>query len=492
MNSIAIRQKQIKDVLDEDGLYKKIVYDRMRNAVSSWDDVLKPKSLRDEDKELNVETSVEKLVGLIQKRISSLQSFVGDAKGAERRQLFSYITSYADVISMYNSIVRVSQNPSLNQQSKMAIITKIQSIQKDIDTLTVALNELIDYSFDNNEVDKDMVALINAFVAYNMIRQQLIRNKYEVISNQDISANVNSYILTLSQERRDRLSSLVDVSRSIKSRALNVPMINSADFDNRIQALESEYGFKLTRAEINKAKKLPAEELIKVVEGRKDVGAIDDEITQKQDEIKQADQDKKDKIRIRVADFARRNKEQTNLINGAKRQLVSSGYNKKKYESLKQKRDDGTATVDEATYVDNMDREIADFNTASQVARQEIRSINIEDKTRTDAMGQEVERVEKELNDLKDDLVRLELVKRHSMFPDAPKGRKSSRRAVGNEDEDIGGYDENPDGVGDEDLYALGSGMPKPERLMKNKYSKKISLAFRDDRNDMYANEDDD
>lgn len=242
MNS-NIRDKQIRDVLEADGQYDRMVFDRVRNASKNFIETVRPKSLRDEEKEVNIDIIVEKMDGVLKKKISALQYYVQTGSSSQqKREAYSQIVNYNDLVSLYNSAVRIYNDRKLNMTSKEFISAKIQKISTDIDILVLSLDEYVNNLLNKTEISKSDVALIQALSTFKIIKQQLTKGVYNTISIQDVASNFNNDVLSRPDRQRQNLNRLVDLSKAISSRALNIP-----SFDNvseRIKEKEAELDIK--------------------------------------------------------------------------------------------------------------------------------------------------------------------------------------------------------------------------------------------------------
>jgi hypothetical protein len=452
-----VRNKQIRDVLEADGQYNRMVFNRVREASKAFTETTRPKTLRDEEKEVNIDILVEKMDALIKKKISSLQYYAG-ATAQQKREAYSQVTNYSDLVSLYNNAVRIYNDRNLNMTARDNIATKIQRIATDIDVLVLSLDEYINGLLNADSVDKMIVSLIQALSAYNIIRLQL-KNKggFNTISVQDITSYFNNFVLSLPSRQRDNLSRLVDLSKSIKERALNVPAFQNVS--ERIKEKEAELNIKRGRdiptviveteeniAKNNQVMTTNTEEMKQLEEEMKqleddlelyretaktDVKAFDDEIKNFQNELKRETAEIKDKQAYPVKSQERKDKGL--IINGLRNDIEDEKIEKKEY-------------------IEEANRMIAEYN----------------DK---------IERAQARFKLLEDENTKLNKDNR-KLNKDKPKRVGKSKKPVANPDDDIPDDNEEPE----DEEEQKGAG----KFLQMDRYKPSQPLLFNDKKNNSY------
>ena len=246
----SLRDRQIREVLDEDLNINRMVNDLTRKKVRLSEEVVAPRKTRDVEIEVSVEKLVESLNKIVETKLTSLEylfskiatgSEVGDAEG---RRAYNAVINNGDFLSAYNEMIRLYMQPSLSRTSQEVIRTKFQELKPNLDSILYGIRELIQYLFESGRSDKDIFQLVRSQAVYMIVSEAIYRgSSFKPIEQNDIRVNIQDALSELSEVQRQELKNIA--GKDITERSLlNLP-IQVRQNNERLRALEAEFGFKL-------------------------------------------------------------------------------------------------------------------------------------------------------------------------------------------------------------------------------------------------------
>jgi len=255
----SLRNRQIREVLDEDMNINRQVFDREKEQVRVFQDTVLPKKTRDVEAEIGVDKLIESINKILENKLSSLEyllskitgtSDIGDAEG---RRSYNNIISNGDFITVFNQLVRVYTTTGISRNSQEIIKVKFQEIKTNIDAIIYGIEELIQYLFDSGKSDKEIFQLVRSQAVYQIVKDQLYRgSSYKIIEQGDIEVSIKEVLSELSDVQREELR---DISgRDITERSLLKLPIEIGNDQDRIKKLEEEMGFRLPAQRIEDLK----------------------------------------------------------------------------------------------------------------------------------------------------------------------------------------------------------------------------------------------
>ena len=149
--SLQTRRKMIKEVLDSDRNINKTVMEINKKALNKYDESIEIAPTDDEAVLTNIDSVVEKLVGILQNKQNEIDTIpINQERNLE---LVSYKANLSqileaskvdDVFTLYNSIVRVRLAPTtMGNQSRLDIDNKLAQIQKMVVSIYERLESII-------------------------------------------------------------------------------------------------------------------------------------------------------------------------------------------------------------------------------------------------------------------------------------------------------------------------------------------------------------
>lgn len=279
-----IRAKQQREVLDVWRNVHSQVMGRERKQVEAFPDTRLPKTQRDTDSEVNVDKAVEQLNAKMEQKLGFLEFFIqhiGDfAEKKYTQQLIvaqQQIVQTGDVIPVWNAIVRSYQQFGLSPETKQVMKIKVQELLPNLDAMTYGLKKAMDGMFailDYPMVDGEFIEerekelpkapggiildVLRTFAVYRFMKEQSDTGysvTLELLTVPLLDREFQNSFDELSSERIRILKSIApDASSLTNTTVRNVPDFPVDDFEGRIKALESELGFRIPVADIQKLK----------------------------------------------------------------------------------------------------------------------------------------------------------------------------------------------------------------------------------------------
>ena len=296
----SLRDRQIREILDEDKIINQRVFDREKEQVRVFDEVVLPKKTRDIDAEIGVDKLIESINKILENKISSLEYLLSkitstkDIGDAEGRRSYNNIISNGDFITAFNQLVRIYTTVGISRNSQEIIKVKFQEIKPNIDAIIYGIEELVQYLFESGKSDKEIFQLIRSQAVYQIVKDQLYRSSsYKIIEQGDIQVSIREVLSELSEVQRMELRDISEGEFTERS-LLKLPIEIGKD-EERIRQLEEEMGFRLpegTRSQLSELGRAEKEQAISIFGNiREDVSTMN---RQEQERYMQEERQRKD------------------------------------------------------------------------------------------------------------------------------------------------------------------------------------------------------
>jgi hypothetical protein len=244
----SLRDRQIREVLDEDMNINRRVFDIAKDQVRVFDETVAPKKTRDIEAELSVDKLVEQINKIVEKKVVSIESLLSQIVRSNRidQRAYESVIENGDIITAYNQLIRVYKTTGISRNSQEVIKVKFQEIQANINAIMFGLDELIRYLFSSGKSNKEIFQLVRTQAVYNVIDKQLYRsNSYRPIEQGDLTVSIREMLGKLSEVQRAKLEEISKGDVSERS-LLSIP-VEQQNEERKIRALESELGVPLPR-----------------------------------------------------------------------------------------------------------------------------------------------------------------------------------------------------------------------------------------------------
>jgi hypothetical protein len=250
----SLRERQRREVLDEDKVINQRVFDREKEAVKVMGESVLPKKTRDIESETSVDKLIESIQRVLEGKMVSIEFLMtylaekGKAFKGDSLRAYNNLIINTDFVSLWNQLVRVYTTAGLSRNSQEAIKVKFQDLKTNIDAMDYGLEELFQLYIESEffEVDnyKQAYRLLQSQAIYRNVKNQLFQGQnYRQIDAPEISISVKEIISELSEEQRQKLKMIEE--SPIEDRSLLKLPIEIGQNADRIRALESEMGFVL-------------------------------------------------------------------------------------------------------------------------------------------------------------------------------------------------------------------------------------------------------
>ena len=189
--------------IDADKNISSQVLDRQRKHIAAFSSKVKPKSSNDEITQVNVETSIEALLELMNTKVSILETIINRGGGNQNQPQYiaSYIknaSSYLDMMRLYNNIIRYYKQASSSYQVRENIKLRLNDLNQFVNALVIGYEASIAKTRNGT--------LVNALGLIKIIKTQLDSSVFDLIRESDLQRGTRDAIIDMTQEQRDNIS----------------------------------------------------------------------------------------------------------------------------------------------------------------------------------------------------------------------------------------------------------------------------------------------
>ena len=257
-----LRAKQNMEILDVfKDLHSQIV-GRQNKQIQAFPESLLPKTQRDLGAEVNTDKAVERINQVLETKLGSLEFFVGEFVSGSRvgkpglltsesartqaKQAEDIITNTGDIVPLWNSIVRLYQEPGLSRESQNIIKVKVQELTPNLEAMVYGLNSAIEYVFRERIIIAPLMLVVMEFLRtlsiYTVIKQQVDSGLLELFSVEQLQ---RAYKNLLEEQSPDRQALIKKYAP--RGDITSTPIRNIPDFDvlgrkARLKAIAEELG----------------------------------------------------------------------------------------------------------------------------------------------------------------------------------------------------------------------------------------------------------
>jgi hypothetical protein len=328
MNTNDLRNRQIREILDEDiGIYKQVM-DRQFKSVEAYKEEVSGKKERDLEAEVSIEKIIQQLQIKLQREVQQAEYLLSSSEQRwdERKNdkdIDNIYSHTGEILTLYNSAMRLYLKAGLSRDSQESIKIKLMQLLPFINASNQALESVIDFMFSNGYTDNKLFWIFNTKSILETIKNQIEGSKLKIIDNSDVMATFKNLAGLQSQERIQILKNLMNTTTPLKIRTFFNYPLDDYDLMDKVQQLEAEMGVDLSKSKLRdipiaKAQLLVDEAqrnipLYKVASQRK--SEIESELEEKNRELNDLDQavdEAKtifDEAKISYDSFSRREKE---------------------------------------------------------------------------------------------------------------------------------------------------------------------------------------
>jgi hypothetical protein len=204
MSLSELRKRQQREVLDVWNDVSRQVQERQFQQVKQFDEAVKPKKTRDLEAEASAYRIIESLNKLVEIKVVSLENLIDFISRttksdpfaqSEYRKLFTTIILNQDLISQWNSFVRVYKAPAVSTQSVELMKVKIEELKPNMESINFGLQELLNFLYENGDfTSKELFSLLQTYAVYREIKRQIDVSDYQILALDSIERSFKNIV----------------------------------------------------------------------------------------------------------------------------------------------------------------------------------------------------------------------------------------------------------------------------------------------------------
>jgi hypothetical protein len=247
MNTNDLRNRQIREILDEDiGVYKQVM-DRQFKSVEAYKEEVSGKKERDLEAEVSIEKIIQQLQIKLQREVQQAEYLLSSSEQRwdERKNdkdIDNIYSHTGEILTLYNSAMRLYLKAGLSRDSQESIKIKLMQLLPFLNASNQALESVIDFMFSNGYVDNKLFWIFNTKSMLETIKNQIEGSRFKIIDNSDVMATFKNLAGFQSQERIQILKRLMDTTTPLKIRTFFNYPLDDYDLMDKVQQLEAEMG----------------------------------------------------------------------------------------------------------------------------------------------------------------------------------------------------------------------------------------------------------
>jgi hypothetical protein len=203
MNSLRIKQQ--KEVLDYDNNINRQILDRVKRQISNYTENVKER-VEDVSTESLVENISVKLNSILKKKIFNLETLFmqkGSVAPNVREEVLNYILNNGDVLELFNKLVEIRRDPTLERRTKDIIDKYIYGLEPAINALVYGFENYSYVAMDIPTVAVRLPVIINTLGFYKYIQEMFLTSNLQTLNDDSFNAYYDSFIPTLDAVLRD-------------------------------------------------------------------------------------------------------------------------------------------------------------------------------------------------------------------------------------------------------------------------------------------------
>lgn len=252
MNTNDLRNRQVREILDEDiNIYKQVI-DRQFKSVEAYDEIVSEKKERDLEAEVSIEKIILQLQLKLQREVQQAEYLLSasEQRWDERKNdkdIDNLYSHTGEILTLYNSAMRLYLKAGLSKDSQESIKIKLLQLNQPLNASLQALESVIDFMFSNGYVDNKLFWIFNTKSILETIKNQINGTRFKIIDNSDIMATFKNLAGLQSQERIKILKELMNTTTPLKIRTFFNYPLDDYDLMDKVQQLESEMGVDMSK-----------------------------------------------------------------------------------------------------------------------------------------------------------------------------------------------------------------------------------------------------
>lgn len=247
MNTNDLRNRQVREILDEDiGIYKQVM-DRQFKSVGAYKEEVSGKKERDLEAEVSIEKIIQQLQIKLQREVQQAEYLLSSSEQRwdERKNDKDIDNIYADtgeILTLYNSAMRLYLKAGLSRDSQESIKIKLMQLLPILNATQQSLESIIDFMFSNGYADNKLFWIFNTNSILETIKNQIEGSRFKIIDNSDVMATFKNLAGLQPIDRIRILRELMDITTPLKIRTFFNYPIDDYDLMDKVEQLQAEMG----------------------------------------------------------------------------------------------------------------------------------------------------------------------------------------------------------------------------------------------------------
>jgi hypothetical protein len=162
------------------------------------------------------------------------------------RQAEDTITNTGDVVPLWNSVVRLYQQPGLSRESQNIIKVKVQELTPNLEAIEYGMNQALDYIFRQRVMNSNLMLMVMEFLrtlsVYTIIKQQVDSGQLELLSVEQLQRAYKNLLEEQTSERQALIKKYAKRGDITSTPIRNIPDFDMFGRQDRLKQIAEELG----------------------------------------------------------------------------------------------------------------------------------------------------------------------------------------------------------------------------------------------------------
>lgn len=275
-----IRDRANMEILDVWKNVNRQVFGREKKQIAVFPETIVPNTQRDTGTEVNVDKSIEQMNKIMEGKLLPLELFIERILKSEKElftgraevnKIITEVTSTADIIPIWNQIVRYYKQPGLSRDSQEKIKVSLQQLKSNLDSLVYGYRLAMDESFqkignvpdlaDLTSIALLIMELLRAESVYKAIAEQVNSTGFMILDTELLNSAYKNNLQSLSQNEMAFIKAHAPRSGIMPTGVRNIPDFGSQTTVQRLKAIQDELGIRFSEQQLSALRKMPMNQL---------------------------------------------------------------------------------------------------------------------------------------------------------------------------------------------------------------------------------------
>lgn len=275
-----IRDRANMEILDVWKNVNRQVFGREKQQIAVFPETILPNTQRDTGTEVNVDKSIEQMNKIMEGKLLPLELFIERILKSEKElftgraevnKIITEVTSTADIIPIWNQIVRYYKQPGLSKDSQEKIKVSLQQLKSNLDSLVYGYRLAMDESFqiignvpelaNLTSIALLIMELLRAESVYKAIAEQINSTGFMILDTELLNSAYKNNLQSLTQNEMAFIKAHAPRSGIMPTGVRNIPDFGSQTTVQRLKAIQDELGIRFSEQELSNLRKMPVNQL---------------------------------------------------------------------------------------------------------------------------------------------------------------------------------------------------------------------------------------